>query len=235
MAEAMLGEPSDVSRVMFVADYNTAAVVMDETYQTRGQIWTLVVPKAGVVADLFTAEEATSLAGAGALRLDWAGHRPDQAKVVLTAIGAYQLEQVIRASLRLAERDIAHRVVYMLEPGRFRAPRSEGERAHAAPTDVREELYPDDVPARVFVTHTRPEPLLGTLQTLNTGHRTAALGFANQGGTLSIGGMLFVNRCAWAHVLVECARTADLDREDLLTADELAALDGRATPEGVII
>ncbi len=235
MAEAMLGEPSDVSRVMFVADYNTAAAVMNEVYQTRGQIWTLVVPKADVVADLFTAEEATRLAEAGALRLDWASHRPDQAKVVLTAIGAYQLEQVIRASLRLAERDIGHRVVYILEPGRFRAPRSEGERAHAAPANLREELYPADVPARVFVTHTRPEPLLGTLHPLNTGDRTAALGFVNQGGTLSIGGMLFVNRCTWAHVLVGCARTAGLNRENLLTADELAALDGRATPEGVII
>jgi hypothetical protein len=47
--------------------------------------------------------------------------------------------------------------------------------------------------------------------------------------------MLFVNRCSWAHVLAECARVAGLNREDLLTADELAALEGRATPEGVII
>ena len=235
MAETMLGETSDVSRVMFVADYNTAAAVMSQVYQTRGQIWSLVVPKSSVAADFFTPEEAASLAEAGAFRLDWVGHRPGEAKVVLTAIGAHQLEQVIRASLRMAEREIAHRVVYMLEPGRFRAPRSEGERAHAAPADVQEELYPDDVPARVFVTHTRPEPLLGTLQPLNTGDRTAALGFVNQGGTFSIGGMLFVNRCTWAHVLVECARTAGLNREDLLAADELAALDGRATPEGVII
>ncbi len=235
MAETMLGEASNVSRVMFVADYNTAAAVMNQVYQTRGQIWSLVVPKSSVVADLLTPEEAASLAEAGALRLDWAGHRPDEAKVVLTAIGGHQLEQVIRASLRLAERDVAHRVVYMLEPGRFRVPRSEGERAHAAPANSRQELYPDDVPARVFVTHTRPEPLLGTLQPLNTGERTAALGFVNHGGTLSIGGMLLVNRCTWGHVLVECARTASLVREDLLTERELAALDGRAAPEGVII
>ncbi|MFW6126013.1 MAG: xylulose 5-phosphate 3-epimerase, partial [Chloroflexota bacterium] len=45
MAEAMLGEVSQVSRVIFVADYNTAAVVMRELYQTHGQIWTLVVSK----------------------------------------------------------------------------------------------------------------------------------------------------------------------------------------------
>src|SRR5439155_893848 len=46
MAEAMLGEPSDVSRVLFPPDRNTAAVLLQAVYQTRGQIWTLVVPKA---------------------------------------------------------------------------------------------------------------------------------------------------------------------------------------------
>jgi len=123
----------------------------------------------------------------------------------------------------------------MLEPGRFRAPRSEGEAAHAAPTALQAELYPDDIPARVFVSHTRPEPLLGTLQPLNTGQRTAGLGFINHGGTLSVAGMLFVNRCSWAHVLAEAARALALPREDVLTAEELAALDGKASPEGVIV
>ncbi len=45
MAEAMLGEPSHVSRVVFPPDHNTAAAVLEAVYQTRGQIWTLVVPK----------------------------------------------------------------------------------------------------------------------------------------------------------------------------------------------
>jgi phosphoketolase len=235
MAEAMMGEPSDVSRVLFPADHNSAAVVTQGVYQTQGQIWTLVVPKMDGVADLFTPEEAARLLEQGALRLDWAGHEEARQRVVLTAIGAYQLEEVLKASARLAQRDVPHSVVYMLEPGRFRTPRSEGERAHAMPAGLREELYPDDVPARVFVTHTRPEPLLGTLQPLNTGERTVGLGFVNHSGTLSVAGMLFVNRSSWAHVLAECARVAGLNREDLLTADELAALDGRATPEGVII
>jgi hypothetical protein len=65
---------------------------------------------------------------------------------------------------------------------------------------------------------------LGTLQPLNTGERTVGLGFVNHSGTLSVAGMLFVNRSSWAHVLTECARVAGLNREDLLTADELAAL-----------
>lgn len=236
MAEAMLGEPSDVSRVMFAADYNTAAAVMHRVYQTQGQIWTLVVPKTDAAPDLFTPEEAARLVEEGALRLDWAGYAREGSRVVMTAVGAYQLEEVLRASTRLSECEVPHSVVYMLEPGRFRAPRSEGEVAHAAPAELRASLYPSDVAARVFVTHTRPEPLLGTLQPLHTGaERTAGLGFVNSGGTLNIRGMLFVNRCTWAHVLAETARVLDLPREELLTGEELAALDGQASPEGVLV
>jgi phosphoketolase len=187
------------------------------------------------VPDLFTPDESARLLEQGALRLDWAGHEAARQRVVLTAIGAYQLLEVLRASRRLAEKEVPHSVVYMLEPGRFRAPRSEGERAQAAPAALAAELYPDAVPARVFATHTRPAPLLGTLQPLNTGPQTCALGFVNQGGTLTTAGLLFINRCTWAHVLSEVARVLGLSREDLLTPQELMALDGRASPEGVII
>ena len=235
MAEAMMGEPSDVSRVLFPGDYNTAAVVTQGLYQTQGQIWTLVVPKMDGVADLFTPEEAARLLEQGALRLDWAGHEVARQRVVLTAVGSYQLEEVLKATTRLTERDIPHSVVYILEPGRFRTPRSSGEAAHAAPTALQAELYPDEVPARVFVSHTRPEPLLGTLQPLNTGQRTAGLGFINHGGTLSVAGFLFINRCSWAHILAEVARVLGPTPEELLSSDELAALDGKASPEGVIV
>src|SRR4030067_856868 len=172
----MLGDPSDVSRVLFVPDYNTASIVMHGLYQTHGQIWTLVVPKIDILPDLFTIDEATRLLEQGAMRLDWACYKPEQQQVVLTAIGAYQLEQVVKASERLREKQVPHSVVYMLEPGRFRRPRSNGESAHTAPSRLREDLYPDSVQTRVFVTHTRPEVVIGTLQPLNTGNdRTVAL------------------------------------------------------------
>jgi phosphoketolase len=236
MAEAMMGEPSDVSRVMFVPDYNSASVVMRTIYQTHGQIWTLIVPKTDVIPDLFTLDEATHLLDQGALRLDWACHEVAQQCLILTAIGAYQLEEVLKASVRLAERRIPHSIVYMLEPGRFRFPRNEREGMHLVPTSLQADLYPDSVPARVFLTHTRPEPLLGTLQPLNTGRgKTAALGFVNHGGTLSVSGMLFVNRCTWAHVLMESAAVMGLSREDLLNSEEIAALDGKVSPEGTIL
>jgi phosphoketolase len=235
MAESMLGEVSDVSRVVFVADYNTAAVVTRDLYQTHGQIWTLVVPKYDTIPDLFTLEEAGQLVKEGAMRLEWAGHSAGQPRLVLTAIGAYQLEEVLKASARLAEHDVAHSVVYMLEPGRFRAPRSDGEREHAAPASLKKQLYPDSAEARIFVTHTRPETMCGVLQPFNTGDRTVALGFIVQGGTLTTPGLLFVNRCTWAHIIEETARILGISRQELLTAEERAALDGKASPEGIII
>jgi hypothetical protein len=35
--------------------------------------------------------------------------------------------------------------------------------------------------------------------------------------------------------LIEAARLLDIPREELLTSNEIAALDGRANPEGVIV
>jgi phosphoketolase len=235
MAEAMLGEPSDVSRVLFVPDYNTASVVMHHLYQTYGQIWTLVVPKIDLIPDLFTFEEASTLLQQGAFRLDWASRDLDQQRVILTAIGAYQLEEVLKASGRLRERKVPHSVIYMQEPGRFRIPRSSREMTHVVSAQLQAELYPSSVPARVFVAHTRPEVLLGILQPLHTGiYQTSGLGFINHGGTLSVQGMLFVNRCSWGHILLEVARVLGMLQEELLTSEEIIVLDGKASPEGIL-
>ncbi len=230
MAEAMLGEPSDVSRVLFVPDANTASLVLRSVYQTQGQVWTLIVPKYELPT-LFTLDEAERLLAQGALRLDWAGHELQRQRLVLTAVGAYQLEEALKASRHLAEQDVAHSVVAMLEPGRFRAPRCPGEEAHAAPADVRETLYPKEVPARLFVSHTRPEPLLGTLQPLHSGALTSALGYLNRGGTLSVEGLLFLNGCSWAHVVAEAARLLGATPGDFLEPEEVAALHGKTVPE----
>jgi phosphoketolase len=235
LAESLMGEPADVSRVLFPADYNTAAAVMRAVYQTHGQLWTLVVPKVDSLPDLFTSEEAARLLEDGALRLDWSGHDPERARLILTAVGAYQLREVLRASRRLAERGVEHSVVYMFEPGRFRAPRCERERAHMTSPEIRARLYPEGVRARVFLTHTRPEALLGILQPLHTGAETVALGFTNHGGTLNTQGMLFVNRATWAHCLRHASGVLGRPPGDFLEGPEMAALEGRASPEAVII
>jgi len=104
-----------------------------------------------------------------------------------------------------------------------------------APAQLQTEFYPSSVSARIFVTHTRPEVLLGILQPLQTGFgQTGGLGFINQGGTLNVPGMLFVNRCNWGHILMEVARILGMLEKQLLTPEELAALGGKASPEGIL-
>ena len=210
---------------------HSARATLHAVYGTRGGIWTLVVAKAARIPNLFSGDEARQLLEDGALLLPWAGYRPERARVTLTAVGAYQLGVVLRASERLVERGVEHAVVAMLEPGRFRRPRSAREAAHVVPSSVIERLYPRA--ARIFVTHTRPEPLLGTVSSLVTAS-TIGLGYANAGGTLDVDGLLFVNGCSWAHVLAAVARVLELPRERLLESDELRALDHQRSPDGVI-
>jgi phosphoketolase len=235
MAEAMLGEPSHISRVLFPADFNSAAAVMEEIYRTHGQIWTIVAAKVDVIPDLLTADEARTLVKNGALRLDWAGYEADRARIILTAVGSYQLMDLLQASRRLAERKVPHMLVYLLEPGRFRAARSDGEQAHQASPDTIARVFPARVPPRLFVTHTRPETMLGLLGPLHTGAQTAGLGYTNHGGTLSTQGMAFVNRCSWAHCLREAARLLQVPETEVLSPEERLALDGKRSPHGVIV
>jgi phosphoketolase len=126
-------------------------------------------------------------------------------------------------------------VVYLLEPRRFRAPRSISEEGHQASPDVIARLFPSKVAPRLFVTHTRPETVLGLLGRLHTGADTAGLGYINHGGTLSTPGMLFVNRCSWAHCVRESARLLHRPDNEVLSLEERQALDGRRSPHGVII
>jgi phosphoketolase len=53
---------------LFPADFNTAAAVMEFVFQTRGQIWTLVVPKSDALPNLFSINEARQLLKQGAAR-----------------------------------------------------------------------------------------------------------------------------------------------------------------------
>jgi phosphoketolase len=233
MAEAMLGEPADVSRVLFVADANTALAAMRAVYGTRGQLWTMVVPKADV-PDLFTAAEAEQLVRDGGIRLAWSGWDADRARVVLIAVGAYQLIEALGASARLAQREIPHAVAYLIEPGRFRSPRTAGEARHVAPASARDGLIPGGTEACIVLTHTRPEHLLGLLRPLFGGRRVSALGYINRGGTLNTPGLLFVNRCTWVHAVAETAQLLDLEPQRVLTGGEMDALAGRGAPSVVI-
>jgi phosphoketolase len=235
LCEALMGELSHVSRVVFPADFNTAAAVIEQVYQTQGQIWTAVVSKVNAIPDLFTASEARRLVADGALGLDWAGYDPAHARIIVTAVGAYQLVEALTASKRLADRKVPHRVVYILEPGRFRIPRSDAESAHQASAALRDQVFPPEVAARLFVTHTRPEAILGIVGCLHTGRLTSGLGYISRGGTLNTQGLLFLNRCSWAHCLAEAARLLEIPVEGLLKPDELDVLHGIRSPHGIVI
>jgi phosphoketolase len=227
MAEVMMNEIAGISRVLFVPDSNTALAALREVYLTQGEIWTMVVPKSSAVADLFSGQEATRLLERGGLRLTWAGHRTTEARLVITAIGSYQLEQALIASQRLAQRDIPHSVNYLLEPVRVAQ-----DGANRPRDGVAAELFPPRASARLFLTHTRPSPMRGILQHFDTGSDTEVLGFINRGGTLDSNGMLFVNRCSWAHAVAAGARLLGLGLHQLLSAGEHQALQGQIAPQG---
>ena len=64
----MLSETSDISRVLFPADYNSAAETLARLYQTQGQIWTLVIPKRTMPV-LFSEEESQKLLNDGGIQI----------------------------------------------------------------------------------------------------------------------------------------------------------------------
>jgi phosphoketolase len=229
--EAMLGEPGDVSRVLFPADWNTAVAALGAAYSTRGQIWTLVVPKRDLPV-WFSREQARQLVEDGAVIL-----RPaeiEDYRLQLVATGGYQLAEAMKASARLQYAGIEHSVVYLQEPGRFRIARDDHEAAGTTPLERVEALFPASVTARVFLTHTRPEPLIGTVwPLLSDPVQTPVLGYINHGGTLDEAGMLFANRCTWAHAVAAATVALGEPPDTQLNEDEYAALIGRGDPAAI--
>ena len=226
LAEALLGEMADAVSVVFPPDANAAVAAMTHAYRSQGRIVVMVVPKLEV-AHAATPEQALQLAETGVAVL--AGD-PLSARVILVAIGAYQLAAAKRARARLQERGIDAALVCVAEPGRLRAPRDRQEAAYVLDDAAVAAIFPPATP-RVFITHTRPEPLLGALRRIDTGPATTrALGFINRGGTLDVDGLMFANRCTWAHLLGDAARVLSLPLAALLDADEIAAIEGRGEP-----
>ncbi len=229
--EALLSEPGDVSRVLFPADWNSALAALQACYSAHGQIWTLVTSKRPLPVQ-FTAEQARQLIEQGAIRLRSFGRRDERLQLIAT--GGYQLVEVMKASTRLAAAGIDHGVIYLQEPGRFRTPRDEQEMSHMAPAEVSEQLFPKLTPARVFVTHTRPAPFVGTIWPLLTDAvTTPVLGYIGRGGTLNENGMLFANRCTWAHVVAAATVALGESADTLLNVAEYAALLSEARPAAI--
>src|SRR5690606_26849974 len=157
--EALLGEMSDMVRVVFPADHNSVLALLPSIYQARGQLACMVIPKRERPA-YFDQTQAEYLARDGAVVVDEAvGADP----LLLVATGSYQLDEMRRACQRLKEAGYGYRLVYLQEPGRFRAPRDEWELEAVADEATVRRLFPDSYERRVMLTHMRPEVARGVL------------------------------------------------------------------------
>lgn len=217
--EALLGEMSDTSRVLFPADANTAVAALRHVYRQRGQIACLVVSKREV-PNVFAASaaDATMAAGAGHVSGFDGG-----AQLQLVAIGSYHLQQCVWAAARFAKSGIQVLVTCVVEPGRFRMARDTIEAEFVASDADLTSLFPSDLP-RIIVSHTRPEPMAGVLRRIDLGPlRTRYLGFRNRGGTLDTAGLLFANGTTWAHIVHQGCEALGVATALHLSAEELQA------------
>ncbi len=233
LCEALLNEPADISRVMFPADFNSAMAGLGACYRTHGNIFTFIMPKSETITDIFSKSSAEHLVEQGGITFDQA--KLDNAEVILTAIGAYQMMETLKAADRLEQRGIKVAVNYLIEPGRFRQPRGRRELLYCASSELRHALFPERISTRVFVCHTHPEIMSGVLRPLDTGNNTVFLGYTNHGGTLDTAGMLFVNRLSWAHIVRVSAHSLHLSPSEVLEVAEIDALEGRVNPQSVFV
>lgn len=230
IGEALVGEMSDVSRVLFPFDANTAIEALRCIYAGHGQIGCLITPKRSVPV-MLSAQQSTEAFARGAITVSG---DPTKADVQLVAIGAYQLHDVLHARSRLEQRGRRVCVTAMVEPGRFREPRDDFENLFVLRADEIESLLPNKLP-RVIVTHTRPEPMTGLLRRLDAGPKwMRVLGFRNRGGTLDVSGMLFANGCTWAHIVEAAVAVTGIALSDVLNDQEIAAIEGHGDPHVVM-
>jgi len=62
----------------------------------------------------------------------------------------------------------------------------------------------------------------------------SVLGYRNEGGTLDTPGMLMVNGCSWAHIIQLVGGIAEIPQDSLLTGEEIDALNGKRSPQGLL-
>jgi len=73
--------------------------------------------------------------------------------------------------------------------------------------------------------------MLGLLRRIDEGPaRTRALGYLSRGGTLDVPGMLFANRCTWAHAVDAAAGVAGWSPEEVLDRALRETIAGRGDP-----
>ena len=224
LADTLLGEMSDQIRILYPADGNSAVAAMHSVYAERGKLAVLVIPKQDIPA-VMTAVQAQQLSHEGAVVLE----EPQGASVDLIAVGAYQLHEMRRAFDRLKQKGYAARLIYVQEPARFREGRDswENQILHPAPLDV----FPATQKARIWLVHGRPEVLQGMLRPIDLGpERSIFMGYRNRGGTLDVHGLMYANKCTWAHVLQCLAESVGIQVDAWLEPEEVKAVFHQGDP-----
>lgn len=228
IGEALLSEMSDMARVIFPIDANSAVSALCNVYAQHGQIACLVVPKREVPLVL-SGEQAERLMTNGAIHVQGS---PESAELQIVAIGAYQLQEVLRAAERLTARGQRICVTCVIEPGRFRAPRDQFEAAAVVDAEQRARYLPENLP-KVVVCHTRPQAIAGLWWSTVSPAPTRYLGFSNRGGTLDVFGMLFANKATWAHIAEAAAAVLGTAISKFLDEGEQRAVSGSGNPRSL--
>lgn len=230
--EAMMGEMSDVSRVIFPADSASAVQYLAHCYESHGQIFSMVIPK-GQVSNQFTQQQALQLSEQGAIKLSVNQEPRLSDALQIIAIGSYQLVQAQKIVSVLNQHKHACSLIYISEPGRFRQARDQWENDFTHSTQSINALF-GEAKQRLFLCHGRPESFLGVLRPLDLGPKnTRALGYINRGGTLDSQGMLFANQCTWAHGLAAIMEM-DAQYKNVLSQQQLNAVMGQGDPYCII-
>ncbi len=224
LTDTLLGEMSDQVRVLYPADANSAIEAMQSVYAERGKLALLVIPKQDIPV-MLTRLQAEVLSTQGALVLE----DPNGAEVDLVAVGAYQLQEMRKAFERLKQRGVAARLVYVQEPARFREARDEWEEGVLHPEPL--QVFPSCQRARIWLTHGRPEVLQGMLRPIDLGPGCSIfMGYRNRGGTLDVSGLLYANRCTWAHVLDRLSKVLGVQVDAWLDPAEVLAAHHQGDP-----
>ncbi len=230
LSESLLNEMSDMARVVYPADANSAISALRACYGDLGSIWNIITAKSQLPV-LLNPEQAQQAVEQGAVCL----RGNCSAAIQLVAVGSYQLQQALKLSDRLLQMQQPHSVVYLFEPGRFRQPRDSWEGEVQADEQLIQALFPHNIQQRLFFCHGHGESILACCRPLDLGaKKTLALGYINQGGTLDSEGMLFANKCTWAHGAYLLARQLHKYEGTWLSEEELAAVLGEGDPYQVI-
>lgn len=177
LAEALLEAESEVVRIMFPPDANSAMNCLKAVYGVPGVVSLLCLPDARL--PVLSPEQSGELVRNGALCLS--GHCA--AELQLVACGGLALAHARLVSRRLKAQGRPHSLVYVLEPARL----SKWFDDH----DNTGLLFPEHIRQRLLISDLSPEGWLGSLSSIKEDTRTRLVHTPEERRELLIGELAF--------------------------------------------